>query len=204
MEPVKILDEAEQKIFNIGEEGSRMKEGFQGMDTLVVELLDRVQEMADNPNDITGVPTGFVDLDRMTSGLQAGDLVVPILGPTWQTELVRKPSGLIRLPDGIDVAQAAMLKATTRRPTNRTMSPMVAERATVLITVKASPEIGRTHGETGFDQAVNVTTVTDGQGVPGRSAASGPAWRNRTESPSDRIRCHKTPRAVSPPHPFPA
>ena len=41
-----------------------------------------------------------------------------------------------------------MLKVTTRRPTNRTMGPMVAERATVLITVKASPEIGRTHGET--------------------------------------------------------
>jgi hypothetical protein len=38
----KILDEAEQKIFNIGEEGSRMKQGFQGMDSLVVELLDRV------------------------------------------------------------------------------------------------------------------------------------------------------------------
>jgi replicative DNA helicase len=50
----KILDEAEQKIFNIGEEGSRMKQGFQGMESLVVELLDRVQEMADNPNDITG------------------------------------------------------------------------------------------------------------------------------------------------------
>jgi replicative DNA helicase len=32
----KILDEAEQKIFNIGEEGSRMKQGFQAMDTLVV------------------------------------------------------------------------------------------------------------------------------------------------------------------------
>ena len=39
----KILDEAEQKIFNIGEEGSRMKQGFQGMDSLVVQLLDRVQ-----------------------------------------------------------------------------------------------------------------------------------------------------------------
>ncbi len=63
----KILDEAEQKIFNIGEEGSRMKQGFQGMDTLVVDLMDRVQEMADNPNDITGVPTGFYDLDRMTA-----------------------------------------------------------------------------------------------------------------------------------------
>ena len=78
----KILDEAEQKIFNIGEEGSRMKQGFQAMDTLVVDLLDRVQEMADNPNDITGVPTGFIDLDRMTSGLQAGDMVVLAARPS--------------------------------------------------------------------------------------------------------------------------
>ena len=82
----RILDEAEQKIFAIGEEGSRMKQGFQAMDGLVVQLLDRVQEMADNPNDVTGVPTGFVDLDRMTAGLQAGDLVVlaarPSMGKT--------------------------------------------------------------------------------------------------------------------------
>lgn len=81
-----ILDESEQKIFNIGEEGSRMKRGFQAMDTLVVDLLDRVQEMADNPNDITGVPTGFYDLDRMTSGLQPGDMIVlaarPSMGKT--------------------------------------------------------------------------------------------------------------------------
>ncbi|MDP3617467.1 MAG: DnaB-like helicase N-terminal domain-containing protein, partial [Rhodoferax sp.] len=57
-----ILDEAEQKIFNIGEEGARNRQGFQAMDTLVVALLDRVQEMADNPNDVTGVPSGFYDL----------------------------------------------------------------------------------------------------------------------------------------------
>ena len=63
-----------------------MKQGFQSLDTLVVDLLDRVQEMADNPMDVTGVPTGFADLDRMTSGLQAGDLVVlaarPSMGKT--------------------------------------------------------------------------------------------------------------------------
>ena len=52
----RILDEAEQKIFAIGEEGSRMKQGFQSMDTLVVDLLDRVQQMADNPVDVTGIP----------------------------------------------------------------------------------------------------------------------------------------------------
>jgi replicative DNA helicase len=56
-----ILDESEQKIFNIGEEGARTKQGFQGMDTLVVDLLDRVQEMADNPNDVTGVPTTWTE-----------------------------------------------------------------------------------------------------------------------------------------------
>ncbi|MBK7004232.1 MAG: replicative DNA helicase [Burkholderiales bacterium] len=82
----KILDEAEQKIFNIGEEGTRMKQGFQGLDSLVVQLLDRVTEMADNPNDITGVPTGFYDFDRMTSGMQAGDLIIlaarPSMGKT--------------------------------------------------------------------------------------------------------------------------
>ncbi|MBC5785872.1 replicative DNA helicase [Ramlibacter sp. USB13] len=78
----KILDEAEQKIFNIGEEGSRSKQGFRGMDSLVVELLDRVQEMADNPNDITGVPTGFYDFDRMTSGMQAGDLIILAARPS--------------------------------------------------------------------------------------------------------------------------
>ena len=57
-----ILDEAEQKIFSIGEEGSRMRQGFQSMDKLVVQLLDRVEEMSQNPNDITGVPTGFLTL----------------------------------------------------------------------------------------------------------------------------------------------
>ena len=53
----RILDEAEAKIFAIGEEGSRTKQGFQSLDTLVIDLLDRVQEMADNPVDVTGVPT---------------------------------------------------------------------------------------------------------------------------------------------------
>ncbi len=105
----KILDEAEQKIFNIGEEGSRMKEGFQGMDTLVVDLLDRVQEMADNPNDITGVPTGFIDLDRMTSGLQAGDLVVLAARPSMgKTAFAINIAEHVALNEGLPVAVFSM------------------------------------------------------------------------------------------------
>ena len=79
-----IVDQAEQKIFNIGEHGARLKQGFQGMDSLVVALLDRVQELADNPQDVTGVRTGFYDLDKMTSGFQAGDLVVLAARPSME------------------------------------------------------------------------------------------------------------------------
>ncbi len=82
-----VLDEAESKIFQIGEEGSRQKQGFQGIDKLVVSLIDRVQELHDNgAEEVTGVRTGFYDLDRMTAGLQKGDLIVlaarPSMGKT--------------------------------------------------------------------------------------------------------------------------
>ena len=82
-----ILDEAESKIFKIGEEGSRSREGFLSMDQLVVDLIDRVNELHENgAEEVTGVSTGLYDLDRMTAGLQPGDLIVlaarPSMGKT--------------------------------------------------------------------------------------------------------------------------
>ena len=104
-----ILDEAEQKIFHIGEEGSRMKQGFQSMPQLVVDLLDRVQEMADNQNDITGVPTGFYDFDRMTSGLQPGDLIVLAARPSMgKTALAINIAEHVAMNEGLPVAVFSM------------------------------------------------------------------------------------------------
>src|SRR5450830_488816 len=104
-----ILDDAEQKIFNIGEEGARTKQGFQAMDSLVVALLDRVQEMADNPNDVTGVPTGFYDLDRLTSGFQAGDLIVLAARPSMgKTALAINIAEHVSLNEGLPVAVFSM------------------------------------------------------------------------------------------------
>ncbi|MBT9527945.1 MAG: replicative DNA helicase [Rhizobacter sp.] len=82
-----ILDEAESKIFKIGEEGSRSRQGFISMDTLVVQLIDRVNELHENgAEEVTGVRTGFYDMDKMTAGLQAGDLIIlaarPSMGKT--------------------------------------------------------------------------------------------------------------------------
>ena len=105
----KILDEAEQKIFNIGEEGTRMKQGFQSMDALVVELLDRVTEMAENPNDVTGVLTGFHDFDKMTSGLQPGDMIVLAARPSMgKTSLAINIAEHVALEEGLPVAVFSM------------------------------------------------------------------------------------------------
>lgn len=82
-----ILDEAESRIFAISEDGARGKAGFQPMKQLLGELLDRVQELSEQGgSEITGVATGFIDLDRMTAGMQAGDLIIvagrPSMGKT--------------------------------------------------------------------------------------------------------------------------
>ena len=83
-----LLDEAESKVFAISEEGARGKQGFLDMPPLLTQVVERIDMLynRDNPSDITGVPTGFTDLDKMTSGLQPGDLVIiagrPSMGKT--------------------------------------------------------------------------------------------------------------------------
>jgi len=83
-----MLDEAESKIFSIAEEGARGTQGFQDIQPLLKQVVERIDELysRENPNDITGVPTGFADLDKMTSGLQPGDLIIvagrPSMGKT--------------------------------------------------------------------------------------------------------------------------
>ncbi|MDR2000054.1 MAG: replicative DNA helicase [Zoogloeaceae bacterium] len=83
-----LLDEAEQRVFEIAEAGAKSVQGFETITPLLGQVVDRIQTLYDkeNPSDITGVPTGFHDLDKLTSGLQAGDMIVvagrPSMGKT--------------------------------------------------------------------------------------------------------------------------
>ena len=83
-----LLDTAEQKVFAIAEMGAKSQQGFVHINPLLTQVVDRIQELhdRDNPSDITGVPTGFTDLDSKTSGLQPGDLIIvagrPSMGKT--------------------------------------------------------------------------------------------------------------------------
>jgi replicative DNA helicase len=83
-----MLDEAESKIFAIAEEGARGAQGWLEIQPLLTQVVERIDELynRDQSSEITGVPTGFIDLDKMTSGLQPGDLVIvagrPSMGKT--------------------------------------------------------------------------------------------------------------------------
>ena len=81
-----LLDEAEQRVFEIAEKGARGEEGFADIKRLLKQTLERIEILYERNEPVTGVPTGFDDLDEMTSGLQPGDLVIvagrPSMGKT--------------------------------------------------------------------------------------------------------------------------
>ena len=83
-----LLDEAESRVFEIAESGERGNKGFVAIPPLLTLVVERIETLysRDNASDVTGIATGFTDLDSMTSGLQPGDLVIvagrPSMGKT--------------------------------------------------------------------------------------------------------------------------
>ena len=103
-----LLDDAEQRIFQIAEAGNRNNNGFVAIQPLLGEVVERMETLLarDSQSDITGVATGFADLDRMTSGLQPGDMIVvagrPSMGKTAFALNIAEHVGVeLRLPVAI-------------------------------------------------------------------------------------------------------
>ncbi len=79
-----IMDRTEKEIFDLLQ--SRTGEDFVPIDKVVMEALERIETAAKSKSDVTGIPTGFIDLDRKLSGLQPSDLILiaarPSMGKT--------------------------------------------------------------------------------------------------------------------------
>lgn len=79
-----ILDQAEARIFQVAE--SHKRQGFVWIKEILWETFEHIERLQESESGITGVATGFVDLDRMTTGLQKGDLCIiaarPSMGKT--------------------------------------------------------------------------------------------------------------------------
>ncbi|CAG9180951.1 replicative DNA helicase [Cupriavidus pampae] len=112
-----LLDEAESKVFAIAEEGSRGQQGFQEIQPLLTQVVERIDELyhRDSATDVTGVPTGFIDLDRMTSGMQAGDLVIVAGRPSMgKTAFSLNIGEHVAVEQGLPVAVFSMEMAGTQ------------------------------------------------------------------------------------------
>lgn len=79
-EPEIILDHAEQLIFQLADE--RIRQGFVHVKPVAEQLLEKIQEMEGRAAVLTGLTTGFADLDRLTSGLQRADLIIVAARPS--------------------------------------------------------------------------------------------------------------------------
>ena len=83
-----LLDESESKIFQIADAGTSEKLGFIDIKELLPKAAQRIDDLyqLDDPNGVTGVPSGYSDLDQKTAGLQPGDLIIiagrPSMGKT--------------------------------------------------------------------------------------------------------------------------
>ncbi|WP_397476330.1 replicative DNA helicase [Pusillimonas sp.] len=106
-----LLDEAESRVFQIAQEGARGATGFQEIQPLLSQVVERIDELyhREGDSDITGVPTGFGDLDRMTSGLQPGDLVIVAGRPSMgKTSLAMNIGEHVAIEQGLPVAVFSM------------------------------------------------------------------------------------------------
>jgi len=91
-----VMDEAEKAVFNVSER--RLKHDLQPISDVLSDYYDRIDELAKRADDIVGVPTGFIDLDKMLTGLQPSDLLIiagrPGQGKTGFLLSVAKNAGL--------------------------------------------------------------------------------------------------------------
>lgn len=101
-EPEIILDHAEQAIFLLADE--RIRQGFVHVKPVAEQLLEKIQEMEGRAAVLTGLTTGFADLDKMTSGLQRQDLVIVAARPS-----MGKTSFALMLAENAAIHSAAVV-----------------------------------------------------------------------------------------------
>ena len=81
-----LVDAAEQLVFEIAESGSRGRSGFKALKQILPDAVDRIDILHQSDGDITGIQSGYTEFDKLTAGLQPGDLIViagrPSMGKT--------------------------------------------------------------------------------------------------------------------------
>jgi len=77
-----LLEEAEKRIYAIADQGIHRQSTYVPVQQVMAEAMDLLNELQENDGDLTGVPTGFAELDRRTAGLQPTDLIIVAARPS--------------------------------------------------------------------------------------------------------------------------
>lgn len=120
-----LLDEAERAVFEIAEKGSR-RGGFQSLKSMLPEAIDKLDQLRKSGGQITGLSTGYKEFDKMTAGLQPGDLVIvagrPSMGKTTLAVNIaehaaigeRQPTAIFSMEMGADQLAFRMISSLGR------------------------------------------------------------------------------------------
>ena len=112
-----LLDQTEQSLFDVSE--SHIRKNYKKVQNLMKEAIDELETKKEKKDGITGVPSGFIDLDTITSGWQPSDLVIvagrPSMGKTaFVLSLIRNASIDHNLPMGIFSLEMSSLQLVNR------------------------------------------------------------------------------------------
>jgi replicative DNA helicase len=135
-----MLELAEREVFRIAEQGNRGKGGLQAIRQSLVQTLDELTRRYNNPNNLQGMSTGFVDLDNATGGLQNSDLIIVAARPSMgKTSFVMNIAEYAALKSGRSVAVFSM-EMNTQQLMLRTISSLGRIRADNLRSGKLTDE----------------------------------------------------------------
>ena len=112
-----LLDEAESRILEIGEKGQRGTQGYEEIQPVLARVFERIDNLfrQENKSDVTGVPTGYIDLDEKTAGLQPGDLIIIAGRPSMgKTALALNMAEHVAVDNGLPVAIFSMEMSSTQ------------------------------------------------------------------------------------------
>jgi replicative DNA helicase len=112
-----LLDEAESRILEVGEAGHRRTQGYEEIQPVLARVFERIDTLyhQESKSDVTGVPTGFLDLDEKTAGLQPGDLVIIAGRPSMgKTSLALNIAEHVAVDNGLPVAIFSMEMSATQ------------------------------------------------------------------------------------------
>ncbi|MBF0187292.1 MAG: replicative DNA helicase [Magnetococcales bacterium] len=81
-----VIDDAESRIFSVAERKDQRRSSYHSLNQVIMPVFERLENLMDRGDDVTGVPTGFTDLDAKLAGLQPSDLLIlagrPAMGKT--------------------------------------------------------------------------------------------------------------------------